>query len=203
MRHLCDLRTGVTDTRTDRRTHLRRKKTSPTGHWCVRTVALHVTYMRRDRRTNRWNNWVVKDALKTCWLIICFSVGSHRTVAKNSQETRFFFTGSTDGWTDGQTNRWRPTDGPTDWQTDWQADRRTDRPSYRRTHLRRPRAAKWILGYNGLKILRYPDKEKIIKIILPHSPFPRDGLRDQVTHPIIEIEDVSKNGVGRKKLEKS
>ena len=35
-------------------------------------------YEMTDGRTNGWKDWVVKEALKSCWLIICFSRGSYR-----------------------------------------------------------------------------------------------------------------------------
>ena len=84
--------------------------TSPTGQRCVRTVSLRVLIMRNicetDGQTDGWNDWVVKEALKTCWLIICFSKGSYRG-RKKSQETRFLHrrNGPTDGRTDGRTDR--------------------------------------------------------------------------------------------------
>ena len=39
----------------------------------------HVTYMERqmDEQMGETTEYL-KEALKTCWLIICFSIGSHR-----------------------------------------------------------------------------------------------------------------------------
>ena len=65
-----------------------------------------------DGRTDRWK--VVIEVLKTCLLIICFSIGS-----KNSREMRFLHRHS------GRTER--PIDG--------QTNRQTDRPSYRDAFL--------------------------------------------------------------------
>ena len=60
---------------------------------------------------------VVKEALKTCWLIICFSIESHRG-QKQPRNVVFAQAQQTDGRTDGRTNR--PTDGRTDGRTDGQ-----------------------------------------------------------------------------------
>ena len=46
---------------------------------CVSVCIEHVTYMDRqmDKQTDETTR-VVKEALKTCGLIICVSIGSHR-----------------------------------------------------------------------------------------------------------------------------
>ena len=44
----------------------------------VRQYWKTVTCVETDRQTDGKNNWVVKEALKTCWLIVCFGIGSHR-----------------------------------------------------------------------------------------------------------------------------
>ena len=79
---------------------------------CVSACIDHVTYVwerQMDEQTG-------EKTLKTCWLIICFSVGSHRG-QKQPRNAVF-----------AQALR---TDGPTDGHTDRRTDRRTDRPSYR------------------------------------------------------------------------
>ena len=63
-----------------------------------------------DEQTGGWT-------LKTCWLIICFSVGYHRGQKQPRNAVFAQALLQTDG----------PTDGPT--------DQRTDRPSYRDAFL--------------------------------------------------------------------
>merc|ERR1712013_509465 len=68
---------------------------------CFSACINHVTYVCSDKWTNRRMR-----RLKTCWLIICFSVGSHRD---QKQPKNLFFAQAlrtdrqTDRRTDGQT----------------------------------------------------------------------------------------------------
>ena len=55
-----------------------------------------------------------EKTLKTCWLIICFSVGSHR--GQKQPRNAFFCTGATN----------LPADGPTDGQTSYREEFLTD-----------------------------------------------------------------------------
>ena len=47
---------------------------------CVFACIDHVIYMDRqmDEQTGEMTKYVVMEAFETCWLIICFSKGSHR-----------------------------------------------------------------------------------------------------------------------------
>ena len=75
---------------------LTKQKTSPTGQRCVRAVSQRVLIMWHICMDRQMDEQTDGKTLKTCWLIICFSVGYHR----GQKQPR---NGRTDGRMDGQT----------------------------------------------------------------------------------------------------